>query len=72
MKYLFLLAVIAFVLWWLKSQRNKQSDDETSQSQQTQNMVRCVHCNLHLPQADALEGSQGFYCTPAHRDAKEG
>jgi uncharacterized protein len=34
-------------------------------------MVRCGHCDLHLPQSDALKGSLGFYCSTAHRDAKE-
>jgi hypothetical protein len=71
MKYLFLIAVIGLVLWWLKIQRrdkDKNSDD-VNQAQKAQHMVRCSHCDL--PQSDALEGSLGFYCSASHRDAKE-
>lgn len=33
-------------------------------------MVRCSHCGLHLPQADALPGPDGqHYCCEAHRAA---
>jgi uncharacterized protein len=33
-------------------------------------MVRCVHCGLHLPQADALtDDAQRSYCSAAHRSA---
>jgi uncharacterized protein len=74
MKYLFLIAVIGLVLWWLKMQRrdrNKNPDD-VNHAQKAQHMVRCAHCDLHLPQSDALEGSLGFYCSTAHRDTKEG
>ena len=74
MKYLFLIAVIGLVLWWLKMQRrdrNKNPDD-VNHPQKAQHMVRCAHCDLHLPQSDALEGSLGFYCSVSHRDAKEG
>jgi uncharacterized protein len=73
MKYLFLIAVIGLVLWWLKIQRrdkDKNSDD-VNQAQKAQHMVRCAHCDLHLPQSDALEGLLGFYCSASHRDAKE-
>jgi uncharacterized protein len=33
-------------------------------------MVRCAHCGLHLPQADAmLDEARRSYCSPAHRGA---
>jgi len=33
-------------------------------------MVRCAHCGLHLPAADALAGPDGaVYCSAAHRQA---
>ena len=74
MKYLLLFALIGVVLWWLKTQRrdSTHSQEEGSQAHKAQNMVRCKHCDLHLPQSDALEGSLGFYCSASHRAAKEG
>ena len=73
MKYLLLFALIGLLLWWLKMQRrDNNTQDDASQANKAQHMVRCGHCDLHLPQSDALEGSLGFYCGKAHRDTKEG
>jgi uncharacterized protein len=73
-KYLILFAVLGVVLWWLKTQRRESNNtqNDASQPNKAQHMVRCGHCDLHLPQSDAQEGSLGFYCSAAHRDAKEG
>jgi uncharacterized protein len=30
-------------------------------------MVRCAHCGLHLPSADAVAGERGVYCGAPHR-----
>lgn len=74
MKYFILLLIIAGVIWWLRTKRNDtdKTQDPSSQSQNPQTMVRCAHCDLHLPQTDAVEGSLGVYCSTAHRSAKEG
>jgi uncharacterized protein len=33
-------------------------------------MVRCAHCGLHLPAADAIAGPGGaMFCSVAHRQA---
>ncbi|MEY3502212.1 MAG: hypothetical protein RL763_280 [Pseudomonadota bacterium] len=74
MKYFILLVVIAGVIWWLRTKRNNsdKTQDASRQSQNPQTMVRCAHCDLHLPQSDAVEGSLGVYCSASHRLAKEG
>ena len=34
-----------------------------------ENMVRCAHCGLHLPEGEAVKTVDGYrYCTAAHRD----
>jgi uncharacterized protein len=30
--------------------------------------VRCAHCGVHLPKADALEQGGRSYCCRAHQD----
>jgi uncharacterized protein len=72
MKYLILLGVIGLVLWWLKTQRSSSADNTGNASAQPQAMVRCAHCDVHLPRNDAVQGSQGFYCSAAHLSSKEG
>ncbi len=34
-------------------------------------MVRCQHCDLHLPKAESIEGQRGVYCSEAHRKQAE-
>jgi len=74
MKYFVLLVIIAGVIWWLRSKRNSsdKNQDASRQNPNPQTMVRCAHCDLHLPQTDAVEGSLGVYCSASHRSAKEG
>ena len=73
MKYLILLGVVVWVIWWLRTKRNDTDKTQDPSGQQApQTMVRCAHCDLHLPQNDAVQGSLGVYCSTAHRSAKEG
>lgn len=37
-----------------------------------QPMISCAHCGLHLPEAEALPGRGGLFCSAAHRAAHEG
>ncbi len=34
-------------------------------------MLRCLHCGVHLPPADAITGHAGVYCSEAHRAIRE-
>lgn len=36
----------------------------------TEEMVRCAHCQVYLPQSDALRQDDHFWCGPEH--AKHG
>ena len=81
MKYVLVLLVIVFVLWWMWGRGERGSggarpsarsgrgngDDAAPEA-----MVRCAHCGVHLPGQDAVRGSQGSYCTVAHRREAEG
>ncbi len=78
MKYVLLLAVVGLALWWLKRRggdaRPKPPPPPRQQSAAREpapaTMVACVHCGVHLPQADALLDASGRpYCGEAHRGA---
>ena len=30
-------------------------------------MVRCHYCDLHIPEAEAVHGPDGWYCSEEHR-----
>jgi len=71
MKYFILLVVIAGVIWWLRTKRNNsdKTQDASRQSQNPQTMVRCAHCDLHLPQSDAVDMGNSY---PGMASIREG
>jgi uncharacterized protein len=79
MKYLLVLAVVFVAIWlWRKSRRDEMRSRPpppraTPAVGAPQAMVRCAHCGLHLPVADAISGPDGaVYCSAAHRQAGSG
>jgi uncharacterized protein len=80
MKYLLVFAILGIAVWlWRHNRRSDPSEKEQVQSKNKPNavakplpMLRCAACGVHLPAADALSGSQGSYCSLAHRSQKEG
>ena len=76
MKYLLVLIVVwvAFMLWRNGRRREVERSARPPGGTPTlpQAMVRCAHCGLHLPAADAIPGKDGkAYCSAAHRQADQ-
>ncbi|MEJ7687487.1 MAG: PP0621 family protein [Variovorax sp.] len=75
MKYLLVFAVLFVAIWlWRKSRRDEMRSrpparPATPAVEAPQDMLRCAHCGLHLPAADAIAGPNGIYCCAAHRQA---
>ena len=81
MKYLILLLVIAVVGWLTVGRRRRppdggkpapkpQAKQSAKQSAEStpQAMLACVHCGVHLPQAEAVQDAAGRpFCSEAHR-----
>lgn len=79
MKYLLVLAVVmvAFYVW-----RNNRLGDRTDAARKAPPpsgranvpaiMVACRQCGTHLPETEAVQGSQGAYCSADHRRQHEG
>lgn len=74
MKYLILLLAILGAVWWLRRPRRMSSakTEKSHASDGPQEMTRCLDCGLHLPRHDAVAGTQGMYCSEAHRLRREG
>lgn len=78
MKFLLVTLVVAVAIWiW---RRNRQEELDAAPPRKPpgrpavkgpQPMVRCAHCGLHLPAADAVAGRHGIYCSDRHRSAAE-
>ena len=74
MKFLlmfFIFMVIAFQ--WRQSRKPKVHKAERSRNAppSTTAMVSCAQCGLHVPEADAVRGTQAYYCSAAHRQTLE-
>ncbi len=63
-RLIFLFAIAALVYLLFKSYRKpKQADSKT------EDMVRCVHCGVNLPQSESVLDDGQVFCSAAHRDA---
>ncbi len=77
MKIALLLVAVLVGIWFFKSSRRKPQDGSRPKPTASQpdkvalDMVRCHHCDLHLPRPDAIEGKQGLYCSVDHRRQSE-
>ncbi len=71
MKFLLLLVVVAFALWLLKTKGRgaaPSSKRKAPPKASAAAMLACVHCGVHLPQADTVQDAAGrSYCSDAHR-----
>jgi uncharacterized protein len=57
------LLVYRLIKRWLASlpRKSNKSPDKIGR------MVRCHYCDLHIPEAEALHGPDGWYCSAEHR-----
>ena len=81
MKLLLLLILAALGwLWWRYVRVSGRAADRPPPAQPAarpqpgtpQAMVDCPVCGLHMPQADAVSGRLGMYCSEDHRARHEG
>ena len=72
MKYLFWLLVILLVWWaYQRAQKSATAAPRQTDTPDTQDMVRCAHCGIHLPRDEAVRGEKGLYCGTEHRLAAQ-
>lgn len=75
MKYALVLGLVLVVVWLWRSTRKSAADDKkqtrnpskTASLGKATEIVACQVCQVHLPLNEALNGSQGFYCSAEHR-----
>ena len=74
MKLLLLVVVVLAGVWlWRLSRPAKPSTpvDKPPPSPEPLDMVRCLHCGMHMPPAEAVQGKNGAYCSADHRQHAE-
>lgn len=69
-RLLFLLAIIIVVYLLIRSFRgNARNHEVQSGETQTEDMVRCAQCGVHLPRSESILSQGKSFCSAAHRDA---
>lgn len=66
MKFILLIAVLVFVVWFLTGQRKKRPNSK-AQPDTTENIVVCAHCRLHIPESESILFDGRRYCCEEHR-----
>jgi uncharacterized protein len=79
MKYLLVLAVVMVAFWiWRNNRLGERSTPPpppppgSKALRPPTPMVACLDCGTHLPEAEAVQGRQGPYCSADHRQRHEG
>ena len=74
MKFVILLLAVLLLLWMLfgrsrRGDRAGRPPRSAPPGAQTEGMVACAHCGVHLPRSEAVHAGALTYCSPAHREA---
>jgi uncharacterized protein len=66
---LFIIALLGVGVWLFRRlQRRLTTPVRTHTAAPYEEMVRCAHCGVHLPQSRAVGNArQGYFCTEEHR-----
>ncbi len=65
-RLLMLIAIAVVVYLLLKSYRNSPPARDSAAAE---DMVRCVHCGVHLPKSESILSGGNIFCSTEHRDA---
>lgn len=76
LKWLLVLAVLVLGWVWWRQQRVGRRPPPAAPPPPAppapQPMLRCRHCGVHIPAAEATRGHLGPYCSDEHRRLAEG
>ena len=64
-----LLLLVGIVLWWVSARLRGRAAPRSPRTREPESFVRCAHCGVHLPRADAVIEHDLGYCSEAHRIA---
>ncbi len=73
------LVVILVIVWlvysltrrWLATLDQKKNAKKQAGSSRIETMVSCAHCGLHIPQQEAIQAQDKYYCSDKHKKLAE-
>jgi uncharacterized protein len=65
---LLVLVVLVVLAVWLvrRALRRPASHEMTPSKEKEGDLVRCAHCGMHLPRAEARQAEGALYCSEEH------
>ena len=73
-RILFFILIAVLFLWLISSYRRalKKRQEEARKGSgpatiEGEDMVRCVHCGVHLPRSESITSEGKFFCSDEHR-----
>ena len=62
-----LVLLVVLAVWLVRRALRRPASREPGPSKETQGeLVRCAHCGVHLPRAEARETEGALYCSAEH------
>lgn len=71
MKWLVVLLVVLAGVWLWRRGRQR-AVQAPPRARRVEAIRPCRHCGVHVPEAEAVNGQHGIYCSAAHRQQEEG
>ncbi len=73
---LVIILVIAWLVYsltrrWLATLERQRTQKKQPGSSRIETMVSCAHCGLHIPQNEAVQAGDKYYCSDKHRKLSE-
>lgn len=63
-RLILIVAIVALVYWLLSSYRRQTPKQDESPN--SQDMVSCAYCGIHLPKSESIVANEKYYCCTAH------
>jgi uncharacterized protein len=69
MRFLVLIALVVLAVWLIRRALRgpaKNMDIQNKTEAKVGELVRCAHCGVHLPRAEARQAAGALYCSEEH------
>lgn len=61
-----LIIIIALFAYWIIKARKPTNTKIESLQDASEDMVRCAHCGVHLPESESIANEDDFFCSNEH------
>lgn len=69
-RLIFLLLILGVVWFMVRNYLNKQNKQQQNNTPpQVARIIKCRHCDLHLPESEALQHNGNWFCSQEHKQA---